>query len=207
MATYPSTTTYPSTSLFPGLGSTSPATYPSLTTYPSTSLFPSAGSSSLSTVPSSTRYMDVGVTRVYYLPSIAAFDLAPTRAEMNAGTSLTGELADWTGWLIDCELLDVQDISQAFKAEIPGSLSAPSSSLTLYASKNGADVRGFLSKGINGFIMILDGGDIVANSAEVFPITVASISGLRDIAAAEASKVYVNFGITGQPAQGVPVPA
>lgn len=164
-------------------------------------------------ITTSIRYMDVGATRVYYLPAIAATTLVPTRAEMNAGTNLSPELADWSGWMLDAELLDTQNMGQGFKSEIPGSLSSPPCSFTFYSSKNGIDVRTVLTRLASGFIMILDGGDITANKAEVWPITVASVSVDRGTLSADsagadaASRIRVVFAITAQPAQGVTVPA
>lgn len=164
---------------------------------------------------SSTRYMDLGVTRVYFLPTVASTLLIPTRAEMNAGTSLTGELADWSGWVLTAEMLDVQNMGNPFKSTIPGSLSSPSCAMTFYASKNGIDIRGVLPRGTSGFIEILDGGDILGNRAEVWPVTVASLSLIRGVVGGSstgsttdvASQVLVSFAITAAPAQYVSVPA
>lgn len=164
----------------------------------------------------STRYIDPGVTRVYFIPSIASALLVPTRAELNAGTNLSPELSDWAGWTLSAELLDTQNITNQFKTTIPGSLIAPACTLTLYSSKNGIDVRVLLPAGTVGAIMFLDGGDTSGNKAEVWPIQVASTSVQRNSfgvassassASATASEILVQFAITGAPAQRVTVPA
>jgi len=134
---------------------------------------------------------------------------------MNAGTSLTGELSDWSGWVLAAELLDVQNMGNIFKSTIPGSLSSPSCTMTFYTSKNGVDVRGVLPKGTTGFIEILDGGDILANRAEVWPVTVASLSVIRGVIGGSstgsttdaASQILVQFAITAAPGQYVSVPS
>jgi hypothetical protein len=167
------------------------------------------------TIVASTRFMDIGVTKVYYLPAIAASTLVPTRAEMNGGTNLTGEISDWAGWVLDSEFLDVQPMNSPYKSTIPGSLSSPASSLTFYTSKTGGDVRTVFSRGVTGFIMILDGGDVSGNRAEVYPVTVASVSVVRGIVGTSggstgtdvASQVRVGFAIIAAPAQNVTVPA
>lgn len=164
---------------------------------------------------SSTRYLDIGVTRVYFLPSIASPALVPTRAEMNLGTNLTGEIADWSGWTLSAEMLDVQNMGELFKATIGGSLSSPSCTMTFYASKNGVDARSVLPQGVMGFIEILDGGDVLSNRAEVWPVTVASLSMIRGSVGGasigsttdSAAQVLVSFAITAAPAQYVSVPA
>lgn len=164
---------------------------------------------------SSTRYIDVGVTRVYYLSTIAASTLVPTRAEMNGGTNLTNELSDWSGWVVDSEFLDVQPMNSPYKSTIPGSLLSPVSSLSFYTSKTGVDVRTVFSRGVTGFVMFLDGGDSSGNRAEVYPVSVASVSVVRGIVGQTsggsgtdvASQVRVGFAITAAPVQNVTVPA
>lgn len=163
----------------------------------------------------STRYLDLGVTRVYYLPTIAASTLVPTRAEMNGGTNLTPELSDWSGWVVDTEYLDVQPVNSPFRSKIPGTLLSPDSSLTFYTSKTGLDVRTIFSRWVTGFIMFLDGGDNAGNRAEVYPVTVGMVSLVRGIVGQTsggsgtdvASQVRVGFAITAAPAQNVTVPA
>jgi len=154
----------------------------------------------------STRFCDQAVTRIYYLPVIAAATRIPTRVEMNAGTNLTGEVNDLSGWVIESEVFDTQPMGSAFKTEGVGSLSASNCSLTLYTSKNGIDVRSLLPRGATGFIMFCDGGDSLANKAEVFPVKVAATGVLRTTGG-DASKVRVVFAVTAAPAQGVPIPA
>ncbi len=147
------------------------------------------------------------------MPAIAAASLVPTRAEMNNGTNLSTELADWSGWVVDSELLDVQPMNSPYRSKIPGTLISPDSSLTFYTSKTGVDVRTVFSRAVTGWIMFLDGGDVVSNRAEVYPVTVASVSVLRGVLAADnagakaASTVTVKFAITAAPAQNVTVPA
>lgn len=164
-------------------------------------------------ISASTRYMDLGITKVYYLPTIAATTLIPTRTEMNAGRDLSPELGDWSGWTLSPEFLDTQNITSAFKTNIPGSLSSPPCTMTFYTSRNGTDVRAVLPPGTAGFIMFCDGGDVTGNKAEVWPILVGSNSVLRNPPGAGtasstpvASLIFVEFANTGAPAQLVPIP-
>lgn len=190
--------------------------FPSTTIYPSATSFPVSGAIiPPPAIVSSSRYLDIGVTRAYFLPTVASALLVPTRAEMNAGTSLTGELADWSGWVLSSEMLDVQNMGNRFKSTIPGSLSSPSCTMTFYSSKNGLDVRSVLPQGTTGFIEILDGGDILSNRAEVWPVTVATLSMIRGVIGGSstgsttdaAAQVLVSFAVTAAPAQYVSVPA
>lgn len=167
----------------------------------------------------STRYTDQATSRVYWLPSIAASTLVPTRAEINAGTDLTGELnsfASATGggggsttgaWTFTVERINTQGLNQSFRTEIAGSLSVPDPSLTLYASRNGNDVRNLLPPGTPGNLMFADGGDVAGNKAQVFPVSVAAVSVVRSDVGQAATKITISFVITGSPNQSVTVPA
>lgn len=169
----------------------------------------------------STRYMDVGVSKVYYIPTIAASTFVPTRTEMNNGKDLSPELGDWSGWVLSAEQLDTQPINSGFKSTIPGSVSSPTCTMTFYTSKNGTDVRSVLPPATVGFIFFCDGGDVTGNKGECWPVVVASNSVLRNSPGAVqsasgsgsssntnvmASLVVVEFSVTAMPALLVPIP-
>lgn len=167
---------------------------------------------------SSTRFTDQANTKVLYLPVIVASNLTPTRAEMNNGVDLSGELNDLGGWTVDAELFDTQNLNSPYRTQAPGILTSPPCWLLLYTSKTGTDVRSVLFPGVVGYIMLADGGDTVGHRAEVYPIVVASIGVVRSMPSTTGSssggsstqypsKVRINFAITGNPAQAVTVPA
>ena len=155
----------------------------------------------------STRFTDNATTVIYFVPTIAATNLVPTRAELNAGTNLSVEINDLNGWMVQSDLIDVQSLSEAFQSKIAGTLSSPDSSLTFYTSKNGSDVRSLLPRGTTGYVVFCDGGDIGGNKAEVYPVEVTSNGIMRTIDGKDASKIEVGFAITRPPAQAVTLPA
>ena len=155
----------------------------------------------------STRFTDNATTVVYFVPTIAATNLVPTRAELNAGTNLSVEINDLKGWTVQSDLIDVQSLSESFQSKIAGTLSSPDSSLTFYTSKNGSDVRSLLPRGTTGYIVFCDGGDLGGNKAEVYKIQVTANGVMRTIDGKDASKVEVQFAITSPPAQNVTLPA
>lgn len=154
---------------------------------------------------SSTRYFDPETTVVYFVPTIAD-KATPTRIEIDAGTDLSGEIADLSGWVIGGEDVATPDLGNRFTSNIPGRESADDSSLTLYASEDGVDVRATLPAGTNGFIVWLDGGDATGNKMDVYPIRVRSVGKMRNLSN-EAAKIQVQFSITSKPASDVDVPA
>lgn len=153
------------------------------------------------------RFGDNATTVVYYIPTIAATNLTPTRSEMNAGTNIGVDMVDLDGWSIEAEQIDTQALNDSFQTKIPGSLSAPDSSLTFFTSKNGVDIRALLPRGTSGYVAFLDGGDVSGNKMEVYPITVTSNAVMRSLQSKDASKVKVGFAITKTPGQNLTVPA
>lgn len=155
----------------------------------------------------STRYTDQPITRVYWVPSIAATNLTPTRLELNAGTDVTNEVNDLSGWNIQGEQIDTQSMGESFRSRIPGSISADDSDLTFYASTTGNDIRALTPRGTSGFIAWMDAGDIAGQKMEVFPVTVTSVALIRTATGQEATKIQVMYSITRQPGQNLTIPA
>jgi hypothetical protein len=152
----------------------------------------------------STRYFRPGLTKVSYLPACAIIT-APTRAELNAGTDLSGEVSDNSGWQVTSNFLDVPDLATTFTAKLAGRTSADDSSLTFYASSNSIDVRALLPRGTTGFIVWFDEGDVPAKKMDVYPVTVGSVP--KDRSIEDPAHIIVNFAITRVPAENVTVPA
>ncbi|TKG58898.1 phage tail tube protein [Prauserella endophytica] len=153
----------------------------------------------------STRYFDPEVTKCYFVPTIAN-KTSPTRVEMDAGTDLTDEIADLSGWMVAGEAIPTPDLGSRFTSNIPGRTQAEDSSLTFYSDQEGVDVRAVLPRDTNGFVVWLDGGDTPGNKMDVFPVRVLSNGKQRNLQN-EAAKIQVQFAITSQPAENVTVPA
>lgn len=152
------------------------------------------------------RYFPTGTTRYLYLPTIAAPTLIPTRAEINAGTDLSTDLAEVSGFTVSSDLIDTPDINKRFTSRIPGRITAEDSSLVFYEDRVGDDVRAMLPRDTSGFIVRLGNGDVPASLGDTFPITVSSLAkneGTDD----EAAKLTVEFAITDEPAEDWVIPA
>jgi hypothetical protein len=156
-------------------------------------------------ITATTRYFDVGKTKVYFLPTVSNLN-APTRAEMNAGTDLSPEVADVAGWSVKSNLIQTPDFATRFVSQIAGRIEAEDSSLTFYASSDSVDVRSLLPRDTNGFIMWLDGGDVPTHKADVYPVTVTAVSKMRS-AGSDPARIQISFSITRSPGQDVTIPA
>lgn len=160
----------------------------------------------MAALPATERYFAPEITKVFYLPTIASPTKVPTRAEITAGTDLSNEVADWSGWNVSSAMINTPDLGSRFNAQIGGRTSADASSITFYADKAGADVRAVLPRGTDGFILIADGGDVATQPADVFPVTVTSLGKLRTVGD-EAARIQVTFAITDEPAEDIELPA
>ncbi len=154
----------------------------------------------------SDRYIHPEVAKVYWLPACANVN-APTRPEMNAGTDVTKEIADAQGWDVAAERQPVPDAGSRFTARISGRINPGDSQITFWADQQTTgDIRVLLSRGLQGFIMIMGGGDVPGQKADVYPVEVSAISKPLNIGG-EPARIVVDFSIRKLPGEDVTIPA
>lgn len=154
----------------------------------------------------STRFYTVGTTVCLFLPAIAdTTGLVPTRIEINAGTDLTAELAEFEGWSTTSEAIDTPDMASRFVGSIAGAITAEDSSLSLYADKDGDDARTIFPRDTAGFIVWMDSGDVAAALMDVYQVQVASAPKVRSMD--NATLIRVDFTITREPVEDIVIPA
>jgi hypothetical protein len=148
-----------------------------------------------------------GVTKIYFLPTIAAVGNIPTRAEITAGTDLSGAISDIAGWSLGNSPIDTPDLGSTLTTSIPGEDKADASTLTFYEDKALDTIETLLKKGVEGFVVILRKGDVAASkSMDVFPVRVASRAPAYS-AGSDPAKFTVTFAVSGQPTLDAAVPA
>lgn len=142
---------------------------------------------------------------VLFLPVVAATTLIPTRAEINAGTDLSTELADPPeGFTLTSEKIDTPKLAKRFTGSIPGRITAEDSSMMLYTDRGGDDVRDVLPRDTKGFIVLMDSGDVPGDLMDVWPVQVNALTKVR---AGDAATMHrVTFNITELPAEDVVIP-
>lgn len=156
-------------------------------------------------IAAATRFINPGITKVIFCVSIANKN-APTRAEINAGTDLSGELADCSGWMVTSNQADTPDMASRFTSKIPGRITADDSTLTMYESQTTVDARALMPRDTNAFVLWMDGGDVAAQKMDVFPVRVSSVGKTRSIGD-EPARLTFAYAITSQPAEDVAIPA
>jgi len=153
----------------------------------------------------STRFYTVGLTKCLFLPAVVATDLTPTRSEINAGTDLTPEIAEFEGWSTTSEMIETPDMVSRFVSSIAGAITAEESSISFYASSDGDDARSIFPRDTTGYIVWMDGGDDPGNTCDVYPVLVASAPKVRSMDT--ATMIRVDFSITREPGENKVIPA
>ena len=149
------------------------------------------------------RYVPPGTRKIYWVTTIANY-LSPSRGELNAGIDLSAEVADVTGFTVTSGTVPTPDLSSRFVPEIPGQITAPSSSLIFYASNTSSDVRLTLPRDTAGYVVILWEGDVTGQRMDIFPakVTVSAPDGNTQ----NPERINVSFSITKIPAANVVIP-
>lgn len=159
-------------------------------------------------IASTTRYINPGVTKIYFCAEGVISDKsAPTREELDAGTDITAEVNAIDGFTVTGDDVETPDMATTFTSKIPGRTSADDSSITVYADVTGADARALLPRGTNGFIVIMDGGDVAGSLMDVYPIRVKSQGKPRSTEGTDPATVEIQVSITAEPAENVEIPA
>lgn len=150
-----------------------------------------------------TRYYPPGTRQVYWVAAIANTD-APTRSELDAGIDLTSEIAAMAGFSVASATVSVPDLHSRFAPDIPGQITAASSSITFYADEDSQDIREILPRDTEGYVVVLWEGDHAGRYMDVFPVTVISVP--KDVTTTNAGQMTVDFAVTAVPAENVVIP-
>lgn len=156
------------------------------------------------------RFSALSGLEIVYVPVVAASTGIPTRAEIDAGTDLTSEVMEWSGFTVTSQTIDTPDLTR-FVGKIPGRIESEDSQLMIYADRGGDDVRDVLPRDTVGFLVWLDDGDTAAGATppaklmDIFPVQVNSLAKVRSMEA--ATMLRIDMSMTRIPVEDVPVPA
>jgi len=152
----------------------------------------------------SERISALGGLEIVYVPTIAASNGVPTRTEINAGTDLTGEVAEWAGFTTTATTIDTPDLT-SFVGKLPGRTEAEDSSISLYADRAGDDARDLLARGTTGFIIFMDDGDTPGSLMDIYPIQVNTLAKERSMD--NATLIRADVSMVSVPVENVVIPA
>lgn len=159
-----------------------------------------------STIAATQRYFRPGVSKVYWVVTIAT-QATPTRSELNAGTDVSPEVAEISGFQVVSESVDTPDLGSRFVSKIPGRINADDSSINFYASSTGFnDARSVLPRDTSGYIVIMDAGDVTTTGRmDVYKTKVASHGKLRGLE--DPAMTQANFVVLQEPSENLVIPA
>lgn len=160
----------------------------------------------MTNITASKRFFQPEVSKYYWLPTIAASTLIPTRAEITAGIELSDEVADIAGFTGTQNFFEAPDFGHRFVPKMAGRIQAADSTITFYGSEDGKDIRDTLARGDRGYLVLMDGGDVELSLMDIFEVQVGSLNKQRSTNE-QAFQIQVAFGITRPPAEDVPIPA
>lgn len=150
------------------------------------------------------RYFEAGTRKFYWLAACSNYQ-APTRAELNAGTDLTPEIAAMTGWSLTTNMSDAPDMGSKFTNQVGGRLTSAQNDITCYLSQNSIDARSLLPRGATGFGVVLWEGDVPGQKMSVFPATVTSQA--PDTGTDNVATAVFTFAASRVPAENLTIPA
>ena len=154
-------------------------------------------------ISASDRYIPEGTTAFYWVVTFASY-LSPSRAELNAGTNLTPEVASSGNWGIVSNAIDTPDLATTFTSQIPGKITADGPTLNMYSDDNQADARTLMPRNAVGYIVKFPGGDISGRKMSVFPVKVGSAS--EPTAFGAPTELNFTFYVTRVPGENLTVP-
>ena len=152
------------------------------------------------------RYFRRGVSKMSFLPAVATPG-TPARAEITAGTDLSIDLADITGFQFENSPIQTPNLGSSFTPQIDGEDTVPTSGFTFY-DRDAADdtIRDVLAKGTKGYVALFPYGDIPTERMEIWEI---SSSGVNDewSMGNDAARFMVGISVLSPPEQTVAIPA
>jgi hypothetical protein len=142
-----------------------------------------------------TVYVPVSIRHICWYPAVANIS-SVTRAEINAGTDLTGAIPSdgVKGFTVAADFADVATYAGGLTAKVSkNTLAAATSSLDFLMSLTSSDVRTLLTRGLSGFIGMQWEGDVPARKQTVFSVTVASQSPQPD--GGNPARITIEFAL------------
>lgn len=124
-------------------------------------------------------YIPLDVTKFYFVPSISSI-AAPTRAELDAGTDLSPQVVESSGWSVSGSTVESQSLVGA-ALKLPGATTLDDSSLTMRNSRTSTDARTILTHGLSCFIVKFPEGDVAGYKMNVFQVIVNAEPGSAGI--------------------------
>lgn len=150
-----------------------------------------------------------GTSKVAFLPAVAGYSAgagSPTRPEIAAGTLLTAQVTEMTGFQLSNSPIPTPNLGDRFTFQIEGEDTVADSVLTFLDDAASSTIRTALAKGTAGFILLLPYGDVATKRCEVWPVKSTGVNDEWTVGN-DPARFAVGFAITNVPSQSGVVPA
>jgi hypothetical protein len=151
----------------------------------------------------SNRYIPESVTRYYWVVTFASYN-SPTRAELDAGTDLTPEIAAVGDWAINGAAVAAPDLATLFDSQIQGKISMGTTTIDIYADLASVDARTLMPRSALGNVVKFPEGDIAGHKMDVFPVRV--LAQPKPTNMGNPSVIQFQYVVLHTPAENVAVP-
>lgn len=154
------------------------------------------------------RFTPRAVNQYVWIPTVASAATGvpdPTGVEVTAGTFVTRELTDISGFELSPDTVDSMDAATKFVGQITVSVKGGTPTLTFNASKEGDDARDVFEEGDVGYMLIAPAGVTESAKAEVWELEVASVTAVPTLI--DSLKVIVTFSVPAEPNRKFVMPA
>ena len=152
---------------------------------------------------SADRFSVLGNAEWIWLPAVADPTAAPTVAEIEAGTALQCSAQDIGGFSVTPVFTNTPDLCNTIDGKVFDGSTVDDSSITFYAASDGVDAKAFFTPLQTGFILHAPYGLTDTEPADLWPVTVGSVTSVPGMRGPSA--VMVAFA-PATPLQGFVIP-
>jgi hypothetical protein len=148
------------------------------------------------------RYFRRGISKVFFTLTNADYATGGdvTGAELTAGTELTNDVAEMTGFQLSNSPISTPDLQSTFTKTIIGEDTTDTPTITFYDSDASNPIRTALAKGAAGFIVLLPYGNTTTKRAEIWPIRSTGVNDEWTVGN-DPARFSVQFAVTDVPVQ------
>lgn len=143
------------------------------------------------------RFNRRGKSKIYWVPTIASL-VAPTLAEINAGTDLSVDLFEVNGFEYNGSRIPTPTLADNFTAQITGEDTVGEPNLVFHDQDNSSTIRTALAKDAAGYIVRMPYGKTATKRAEVWPSTSQGVND-QYTTANESAKFTAQIAVTATP--------
>lgn len=152
---------------------------------------------------SADRFSVLGNAEWAFLPAVADPSTGPTNLEIEAGTALQCSSQDIAGFSVTPTFTNTPDLCNVIDGKVFDGSTVDDSSITFYAADDFVDAKAFFSPLQTGFILHAPYGLDDGSPADLWPVTVGSVTSVPGMRGPSA--VMVSFA-PASPLQGFTIP-